>query len=166
MDWDHITQIGLTALGSGGSSFLGAFLRFKQRLKVAEESLASLAAEGPKLRTELAALRTELTTTVAHYDATIKGWRLEFDSFKADLATEVQHRKEITEAVEKERHSRPDPLEDLRREVDRMKREIDRIKERSSRYVRSEVFDAFAKSQEDQWKEQTKALGRLEGILR
>lgn len=159
MDWNALAQHGLTAAGSGLSAFLGAFLRFKARLKECEDALKSVKEELPKLVTELAALRV-------HQSSMNSGWRLEFDGFKEDFTRELEHKKELEQVRQQERGSRPDPTEELRREVSQLRNEIEKLKERGGRYVRNDVFTQFTKSQEDQWKEMARTLGRLEGLLR
>jgi hypothetical protein len=159
VDWNTVASQALTAAGSGASAFLGAFLRYKARLKACEDALKLLATEVPKMRTDLA-------TALMQYDSSTAGWRLEFDGFKDDFEREMKHRKDIDEAVEKERHSRPDPLEDLRREVKELRSQIEQLKERGGRYVRNDAFTAFMRAQEEQWKEMARTLGRLEGAQR
>lgn len=141
MNWDVIIQTGITAIGTGGLSFFGAFFRFSQRLKECEETTASLLQE---------------VTRVAKAS----------DALRADYDRDLQHRKEMETLRAAERASRPDPIEDLRRDLVQLKQDIEKLKEKGARYVRGDVFAAFTKAQEDQWKEMARTLGRLEGMLK
>lgn len=159
MDWNAITTTAITAVGSGGSAFLGAFLRFKQRLKAAEDAAATALRETVALSGKLAALEK---SCVDH----ARGWRLEFDGFKEDYARDLRHSQELNNAVEDARASRPDPAEILRHEVEELKKQLERMKERQARYVRSETFVEHTKAQETQWKEIARTLGRLEALAK
>ena len=91
MDWSKAIEVAVTAGGSGLASFGGAFLRFKQRLKDAEDfakeakALATAAIEGNR------ALKTELDNFVRMTESNLRGWRLEFDGFKEDYARDERH---------------------------------------------------------------------------
>jgi hypothetical protein len=138
LDWTTILDHGLTAAASGGASFLGAFFRFKQRLKACEDALTKLSDEVPRLRRQ--------------YEIAAAGWRAELDAFRADIRRELQHQQQLVDMRAKE--------------LAQMHQDIEKLKERGSRYVRSDAFASFTKSQEDQWKEMARTLGRLEGMLK
>ena len=159
METHDIIQSGVTALVTGGASFLGAFFRFKQRLKETEESLKKVLVELPRLRAAVA-------ETKGHYEALSGGWRLEFNNLKSAFETEIKHQRELAEALKEDRASRPDPVEALHGDLRQLRQDIEKLKERGGRYVRNDVFAAFTKAQEDQWKEMARTLGRLEGMLK
>lgn len=159
MDTTAIITQAAGALATGGASFLGAFFRFKQRLKDTTAALKEVALELP-------ALRSAVTDAKNHYEAMARGWHLEFSQLRQDFETEAKHRREIAQALEQDRASRPDPLEDIARDLDRLRQDVERLKDRGGRYVRSDAFAAFTKAQEDQWKEMARTLGRLEGMLK
>lgn len=159
MDWDSVAKTAITAVGSGGSAFLGAFLRFKQRLKQAEDDAGAARKDASIARAEVAELRAEVANLKT-------GWRLEFDSFKEDYERDVKHREEMEEAIAEARESRPDPTETLRHEVDQLKQQLEKMKERQARYVRNETFADHVRGQESQWKEIARTLGRLETLTK
>lgn len=159
METGSILTQALGSIAAGGVSFLGAFLRFKQRLQVCEDALKLLALEVPKLR-------AGVTEAKLHYEALSGGWRLEFNQLQSEFNTEMRHKRELEEALRADRASRPDPLEDVREDLHRLRQEIEKLKERGGRYVRSDAFAAFTKAQEDQWKEMQRTLGRLEHLLK
>jgi hypothetical protein len=160
LDWNALAQHGLTAAGSGLSAFLGAFLRFKTRLKECEDALKAIK------DTQLPKLLVDQEKLSEHQKTMSAGWRFEFDGFKEDFDREFKHKAELEQVRRQERASHPDPSEELRRELLSMRAEIEKLKERGGRYVRNDAFTQFAKSQEDQWKEMARTLGRLEGLLR
>jgi predicted nuclease with TOPRIM domain len=159
LDWNEVTKTALTVAGSGGSAFLGAFFRFKQRLKDAETNAAEALAEAQTATADLAVLRSAHENLAA-------GWRLEFNALKDDFQRELAHRTALEEAREEGRASRRDPTEDLRDELEELKKQLERLKERQARYVRSETFVEHTKAQETQWKEIARTLGRLEALAR
>ena len=148
MDWDTVLQHGLTALGSGGSAFLGAFLRFKRRLHECEELLKHSAG------------------TISHLQADIDVCKSTIATLKSDFEREVAHRKELAEFRKEERDSRHDPLDDLRGDIVDLKEAVEKLKERGAHYVHTDTFASFTKSQEDQWKVLERTLGRIEGSLK
>lgn len=159
METHDIILQGGTALITGALSFLAAFLRYKQRLADAEKALKVLAVEVPKYRQDAA-------ETKSHYETLSQGWRLEFNQLKQDFEREIQHQRELAEAVKEDRASRPDPIETLGHDLHTLRQDIEKLRERGGRYVRSDVFASFTKSQEDQWKEMARTLGRMEGMLK
>lgn len=159
MDWDGIIKAGAGSLFTGGAGFLGAYARFKQRLKTAEDGLK-------KVTEIVTQIGTTLPLLTRKYDDLAAGWRLEFDSFREEFERETKHRLELEEVRDEARASRPDPTEALRREVDRLRSEVERLKDRGSRYVKNDAFAAFTKDQEEQWRALAKTMGRLEGHLR
>lgn len=159
MDWNEVVKTGLTAVGSGGAAFGGAFLRFKQRLQQAEDNA--------RAGLELAQLlRAELTTYRAAQDHVAAGWRLEFASLRDDFQRDLDHREELERAREEGRASRRDPAEDLRHELHELKTQLERMKERQARYVRSDTFVQHVKEQETQWKELARTMGRLDVLAK
>lgn len=166
MDWSKAIEVAVTAGGSGLASFGGAFLRFKQRLKDAEDfakeakALATAAIEGNR------ALKTELDNFVRMTESNLRGWRLEFDGFKEDYARDERHRHELEEARAEARQSRPDPVEAFRHELADLKRQLERLRERQGTYVRNETFVEHTRGQEQQWKEIQRTLGRLEALAK
>jgi chromosome segregation ATPase len=159
LETQEIIQSGVTALVTGGASFLGAFFRFKQRLKETEESLKRVLTELPKLRAAVSDIK-------GHYESLAGGWRLEFNGLKSAFELEIKHQRDLAEALKEDRASRPDPLEALHGDLRQLRMEIEKLKERGGRYVRNDVFTTFTKAQEDQWKEMARTLGRLEGMLK
>jgi hypothetical protein len=159
LDWNDVAKTALTAVGSGGSAFLGAFLRFKQRLAEAEANAKKALEEAAKARGETAHLEVTLKNLAA-------GWRLEFDGLKSDFNRDLEHREELDAAREEGRASRRDPTEDLRHEVDELKKQLERMRERQARFVRNETFVDHVKAQEQQWREIARTMGRLDALTK
>jgi DNA repair exonuclease SbcCD ATPase subunit len=159
LDWNEVVKTGLTVVGSGGSAFAGAFLRFKQRLKKAEDE----AAEALLIAR---AARDTLFTLKASFDAAVGGWKLEFADLREDFRRDLEHREEVEQAREDGRASRRDPTEDLREELHALRDQLEKLKERQARYVRNETFAEHARAQETQWKEIARVMGRLEALAR
>lgn len=159
MDWNSFAEKALTVGATGIASFGGAFFRFKQRLKEAEDAAKAAKADAEIARAETAALRGTL-------EAAIKGWRMEFDDFKGDYQRDREHAVELEEARNEARESRPDPAEALRDDIDELRRQVEKIRERTARYVKNETFVEFTRGQEAQWKIIERTLGRLEALAR
>ncbi len=166
MDWTEFGKTALTVAGSGGSAFIGAFFRFKQRLADAEGAAKAAKQEADSAKAEALAARAETAALKASMEALTKGWRMEFDDFKEDYEKDKKHRLELDEAVAEARQSRPDPTEALGREVDELKKTLERLRERQARYVRNEQFVEHTRAQETQWKEIARTLGRLEALAK
>ncbi len=145
MDWNALSQHGLTSAITAVLAFAGSYARFKMRLSTAEKGV----------KEQKAAL-----------EAVKRGWRFEFDAYKAEQEQEKEHQAELLAARKEERASRPDPFEAFNDQLRSMRADIDRLKERGSRYVRNEAFAAFVKSQEEQWRAIERSMGQLEGVLR
>lgn len=166
MDWNKAMEVAVTAVGSGGASFVGAFLRFKQRLKDAEtnaNAALDAAIAGMNKHAELA---NELAAFKREMNSHLTGWRLEFDGFKDDNERDQRHREALEEARAEARQSRPDPVEAMRHELEQLRRQLDRMKERQNSYVRNETFTEHTRAQEKQWNEIQRTLGRLETIAK
>ena len=109
---DELIRHVLLALGTGGASFFGAFLRFKARLKTAEDGLA------------------KLKDLQSKYDQL----EVKFNSLSTGLHLERENDKKFDEgvatALKEERASQPDPLEGVRRQMDALQTDVDRLKAR------------------------------------
>lgn len=153
---EKLVTVGL----SGGASFLGALYQFKTRLELAEEYIKELKGENK----DVVGIR-QLVEAVRH------GWRLEFDSYKADyeafkkeVEREREHEEELDQAFERARASRPDPVEELKHQLSEMKREFDRMKNRG--YVKSSEFAEYVRKQDEEWRRLERTLGRWETLLK
>jgi hypothetical protein len=144
-DLNALAEHSITAVGSGITSFFGAYLRFQQRLKKVEDSVTALKGKYENLKS---------------------GWKLEFDGFRQDFANYKEMRDGIEEARKEERTSYADPFETMNTSIARLQADIEKLRERSGRYVRNDTFAAFARSQEEQWRQINRTLGQLEGALK
>lgn len=149
MDWDSIGQHAATALVSGVTSLLAASARFKNGFQKADSRVKALG----------------------------QGWKLEVDGIKADFETklatlkqEFESYKELRDGIEaarkEERVSHADPFERVESSLSQLRTDIEKLKERGGRYVRNDTFAAFARSQEEQWRQINRTLGQLEGALK
>lgn len=156
-----LEHVGLAA-GSGAGGFAGAFFQFKTRLKDVEDTLKTLRGtindEFPKI---VSCMGQTLAATAAQREA----WQLEFRAFQESVHKDLRHKDEIDEAEERGRKARPDPLEDLYSRMEKLEREIEKFRRRDAGYVRDSRFLAFAKEQEQSWREMREALGEIRGIL-
>ncbi len=131
MDW---IQYAGTAVLSGGTAFLAAWGRFKQKLQEHDTALARQAAD------------------VA--------------TFREQYTREKDHKRELEDLRDKERASRPDPFEDIRHDIARLEEDVEKLKDKVSNHVHANTFAAFTKSQEDQWRDMMRTLGKLEGLFK
>lgn len=163
----------LTIAGSGGAGWIGAYLRHrrakslveaKQLLEAKKEARddAAIKARLDELEAAHKSHLAALQTHIEQYRSNNAGWLLELNTIK----NELEEDKAIRDAITAERNSRPDPLEDIRRELSEIRRAIDRLREKSARYTKNEAFAEFVKAQEEQWREMNRHLGRLEGMLK
>lgn len=151
----------VTAGVSGGASFLGALYQFKKKLDEVSADV-KLLKEGdgqtvPGIRQLIENIRA--------------GWRLEFDGFKSDFEAfrdevrrEQEHEDELDEAVERARMSRPDPHEEMRKQLEELKRDVGRLKGKG--YVKNTEFAEYVRTQEAQWRALERTLGRMEALLK
>jgi len=173
LDVGVLIEHGLTVLGSGGAGFLGSWLKYRRakQLVDAKQLLAAKkdARESVELLERLETLEeahqshlTALQEHIDQYKANNAGWLLELNTIK----NELEEDKAIRAAITAERGSRPDPLEDLRRELSEIRKNLERLREKGARYTKNEAFAEFVKGQEEQWREMNRHLGRLEGMLK
>ena len=166
VDWNKAIEVAITAAGSGGASFIGAFFRFKQRLKDAEDSARIAKEVAEAALKQGGAIALELAELKKTVDASFKGWRMEFDGFKEDYERDQQHRAELEEARAEARQSRPDPVEALRHEVGELKRIIERVRDKQGTFVRTEAFTEHTRAMEQQWRTLERTLGQLETLVK
>lgn len=100
-----------------------------------------------------------------HEDA-LKKLAEELPKCRETCATEKRHQQELIELREKERASRPDPLEDIRGALHDIRDDLEKMKERGAHYITHDTFTKFTRDQEDQWRSLTRAIGRLEGAAK
>jgi chromosome segregation ATPase len=158
-----------TVFGSGGAGWFAAWLKHR-RLKsapVREEKKLKGEVDGLVKRHEELSKRIEghisqLAAHIEQYKSNNAGWLLELTQIK----NELEEDKRIREAIEVERNSRPDPLEDIRHDIDEVRRLVERLRDKSGRYVKNEAFEAFVRSQEEQWREMNRNLGMVQGELK
>ena len=172
MSWlipEHV----ITALLSGGGSFVGVTLRWSARLKTAEDELKALRKKFDEFEGVFRSfVRMPQGENREGLDAALvtfkRGWNLAFTSFRDDMEFKLQDL--VKEAVEKQFReltpSKADLLEDVYRQLKELSAESRRQRDKSSNFVRNEAFAAFTKQQEEQWREVERAIGRLEGILK
>lgn len=162
MELGTIIVHGLTVAGSGGAGWISAWLKHRRLAHNEQKGDKLLRKRVEQLEAELEERAQELTGHLKQYAANNAGWTLELESIKADIDQD----RNLKEAIDKERGSRPDPFEDFRREVAEMKKTVEKLRDRSSQYVKNEAFAGFVKTQEEQWREMNRHLGRLEGMLK
>lgn len=161
VNWDKAIEVAVTAVGSGGSAFIGAFFRFKQRLKEAEASASAAKELAQAAISATNKLESELNDLRKVVESNVKGWRLELTNFQHDYERDQRHREELEDV---RRDSRPDLAETFRHELSDLKRQLDRLRDKQGTYVRNETFTEHARAQEQQWKEIQRVLGRLEAL--
>lgn len=152
----------LTVAGSGGAGWLSAWLKHRRLTHQERRSEKLLKQRIDELEADLEEKAESLKTHIQQYAANNAGWTLELAGIKDDIEQE----RHLKDAIDKERSSRPDPLEDFRREFAELKRTVERLRERSGQYTKNEAFTGFVKAQEEQWREMNRHLGRLEGMLK
>jgi chromosome segregation ATPase len=158
----HWVEAASTIAGSGGAGWFAAWLKHTRLKGAPAREEKKLAKELEELRKRIDEHIKELTGHIEQYKSNNAGWLLELTQLK----NELEEDKRIREAIEVERNSRPDPFEDMRHDISEMRRLVDRLREKSGRYVKNEAFEAFVKSQEEQWREMNRNLGQMEGELK
>jgi chromosome segregation ATPase len=173
VDVGTLIEHGLTVVGSGGAGFIGSWLKYRRAKQLVDAKQLLAARKEARDSTELIerlkgleeAHQSHLTALQEHinqYRSNNAGWLLELNTIK----NELEEDKAIRAAITAERSSRPDPLEDLRRELTEIRKNIERIREKGARYVKNDAFADFVKTQEEQWREMNRHLGRLEGLMK
>lgn len=102
------------------------------------------------VRTKVNALEKNLTTTK-------KGWKLELEMFKGDLAT--KHR-ELKEELEKKYKELKEQLDEIEDNLNRWQRES------SHSFASDEELTRFVEDQQKQWQAIQRTLGKIEGMLK
>lgn len=155
VDWNKTLEVAITAGGSGLASFGGAFLRFKQRLSLAEARAGEAVARADELEKALRVAQTSLQTLQQNFDA-----------FTRDYARDQRHRDDLEKARAEARQSYPDPAEIFRQDIDALKRAVERVKERQASFVRNDTFVEHTRAQEQQWRTLERTLGQLETLVK
>jgi hypothetical protein len=151
-----------TILGSGGAGWLAAILKHRRLKSAPAREERKLDKRVDEIDKRIEGHITALTAHIEQYRSNNAGWLLELTQLK----NELEEDKRIREAIDVERSSRPDPFEDMRHDIDEVKRLVERLRDKSGRYVKNEAFEAFVRSQEEQWREMNRNLGRMEGELK
>lgn len=166
VDWNKAMELAITAGGSGLASFGGAFLRFKQRLATAETSAAAAHARADAADKKCDTIQKELDEFKRAVESNLKGWRMEFDTFKNEYERDQRHAEELEDVRAEARRSQPNPVESFRYELEQLKQKLERVRDKQGSFVRNETFVEHTKGQEQQWRTLERTLGQLETLVK